>query len=296
MKRALTLCFAVAVLALTPEPLHAKPDYLKRYQAGLQAIERQDWDRAAELMQKSLMERAKEARRLRQWFYSEPYLPHYYYGVAQFHSGNCGQALRSFNSSEEQGVLLGLDELYDSMLDLRERCRAEGAKVAEAGPGDDTEKKVRIADLARSADKVTAAAAPLAKSEKDKERFADTRTGLKVVETADEEVEKISDMADGSAPAALDRAVAAFFAGRPSQALATLEALDDENPKVMAHIYLLRAAAAHRLFLLSAEQDANLGERAREHARSFNRKGAGVSPPESLFGPRFLSFLASCGT
>jgi len=60
----------VPVLAMTlAAPAKAKPDYLNRYEAGLQAIEREDWSRASELMQKALMERANEAGKLSQWFY-----------------------------------------------------------------------------------------------------------------------------------------------------------------------------------------------------------------------------------
>lgn len=273
----------------------AKPDYLKRYEAGLQAVEREDWQRASDLMQKALMERANEAGRLTQWLFWDPYLPSFYYGMAQFHLGHCDQALRSFHSSEEQGVLIDEEELYPVMLELRQACIERGEEEAKAGPGDDTEKRVRVGDLAQSASTVVEAAAPLARSEKDQQRFEDVQTGLQTVQTADEEAERISELADGSAPPALDRAINAFFAGDAAQALATLEAFEDPDAKVMAHVHLLRAAAAHRLFLLSAGQDEDLGERARGYARAFKAGGAGVSPPESLFGPRFLEFLASVG-
>ena len=275
----------------------AKPDYLKRYEAGLQAIEREDWSRASDLMQKALQERANEAGRLSQWFFWDPYVPHYFYGVARFHLGDCGQALRSFNSSEEQGVLIDEEDLYPTLLDLREQCEARGAREAAAGPGDDTEKRVRVGDVAQSASAVVAAAAPLARSEKDQKRFEDVQTGLTTVQVGDQEAERISEMADGSAPRELDRAINALFGGDAGQALAMLEAYepDAEDKKAQAHVNLLRAAAAHRLFLLSAGQDESLGQRARHYARIFKGTGVGVAPPESLFGPRFLEFLASVG-
>ena len=275
----------------------AKPDYLKRYEAGLQAIEREDWSRASDLMQKALQERANEAGRLSQWFFWDPYVPHYYYGVARFHLDDCGQALRSFNSSEEQGVLIDEEDLYPTLLDLREKCEARGVREAQAGPGDDTEKRVRVGDLAQSASTVVDAASPLAKSEKDKQRFRDVQTGLTTVQATDKEAERISEMADGSAPRELDRAINALFGGDARQALALLEAyeVDADDKKAKAHVNLLRAAAAHRLFLLSAEQDQGLGERARQYAQAFKAAGAGVAPPQSLFGPRFLEFLASVG-
>ena len=296
-------CSRRLATALTPllflvpvDAAQAKPDYLKRYEAGLKAIEREDWDRASELMQEALMERADEARRLSQWFHWQPYLPHYYYGLARFRDGDCPQALRSFNASEEQGVLLGQEDLYSEMLRLREACEAKGEKEAVAGPGDDQEKRVRVADLAESGTKILDAAQPLARSEKDQRRFQDARTGLGVVKTTDEEAERISELADGSAPPALDRAVSAYFGGEPAQVLAILSGFSDEDPKAMAHVHLLRAAAAHRLWLRSAETDAGLLARARQAAGAFKASGAGVAPPRSLFGPRFLRFLASAPT
>ena len=160
-----------ALLVLVPtDAAQAKPDYLKRYEAGLKAVERGDWDRASELMQEALMERADEARRLSQWFHWQPYLPHYYYGLARYHDGDCPQALRSWNASEEQGVLLGQEDLYSEMLRLREDCEAQGEREAAAGPGDDQEKRVRVADLAESGKRILGAAEPLARSEKDKQR------------------------------------------------------------------------------------------------------------------------------
>lgn len=62
-----------------------------------------------------------------------------------------------------------------------------------------------------------------------------------------------------------------------------------------AHISLLRAAAAHRLYLLSAETDQSLLGKARRYAAEFRAAGHPVAPPRSLFGPRFLEFLASGG-
>lgn len=287
--------FVVALLAglLAAEPAEAKPDYLKRYEAGLQAIEREDWDRATELMQKALMQRADEANRLSKWFYWKPYVPHFYYGLAQYHQGQCGQAMRSFNSSEEQGVLLKQEDLYAQMVKMRDDCEARGSEAAKAGPGDSQEKRVRIGDYAESGGRILDTAAPLARSEKDKERLARVRTGTEVVKVTDQEAERISELADGSAPPALDRAIDAFFSGEPGQALAVLETLDDKDPKVKAHIYLLRAAAAHRLYLLSAETDQALLGKARDYTAKFRTAGHPVTPPRSLFGPRFLEFLAS---
>lgn len=291
----------VPVLAMTlAAPAKAKPDYLNRYEAGLQAIEREDWSRASELMQKALMERANEAGKLSQWFYWDPYVPHYYFGIARFHLNDCPQALRSWNSSEEQGVILDEEDLYSRMVELRDVCEARGAREARAGPGDSTEKRVRVADLAESGTRIADSAAPLVTSPEGQKRLQQTRTSLDVAKTTDEEAERISILADGSAPPALDRAINAYFSGDPGQALATLESFDVDaegtHAKVKAHVHLLRAASAYRLYLLSAETDEGLRARAIRYARAFKAAGASVATPRSLFGPRFLDFLASVGS
>lgn len=295
------LVFSIFVLGLAwAEMAEAKPDYLKRYEAGLQAIEREDWDRAADLMQKALMERANEASKLSQWFFWDPYVPHYYYGLARYHLGDCSQALRSWNSSEEQGVLLDEDDLYPRMVELRDICEARGAREAQAGPGDSTEQRVRISNLADSGDRILDSAAPLVTSPEGKKRLEQTRTGLDVARTTDQEAKIIGDLADGSPPPALDRAINAYFSGDPGQALATLESFNVEaegtHAKVKAHVHLLRAASAYRLYLLSAETDEGLRARAVRSARAFKAAGASVATPRSLFGPRFLDFLASVGS
>ena len=289
------LVLSILFALLAAEASHAKPDYLTRYEAGLQAIQREDWNRASELMQKALMERANEASRLSQWFYWDPYVPHYYYGLARYHLGDCAQALRSWNDSEEQGVLLDEEELYPEMLSLRAECEQRGARAARRGPGDSSEPRVRVSDLAESGMRITDSAAPLATTPEGQRRLQRTRAGLDVAKTTDEEAERISELADGSAPKALDRAIDALFSGDPGQALAQLEAFQDDDPKVMAHVHLLRAAAAHRLYLLSAKTDTGLRDRAIRYARAFKAAGHPVAPPRSLFGPRFLDFLASVG-
>lgn len=294
MRARMIVLFCLSGMLLFAEVGQAKPDYLKRYEAGMQAVEREDWGRAAELMQKALMERANETKRLPQWFYMKPYLPHFYYGLARYHLGDCPQALRSFEISEEQGVLIDRDELYEKMLGLRQTCSNRGARAARSGPGDSTEKRVSVSALAESGDRILEAAAPLAKSEKDQQRIQDTRTGLNVAKVTDEEARRIGDMADGSAPESLDRAIDAFFGGDPGQALAILEGFpEDDDPKVMAHAHLLSSAAAYRLYLLSAETNAGLRATATRSARAFKASGHPIAPPESLFGRRFLQFLAS---
>ncbi|MEM9552917.1 MAG: hypothetical protein AAGC60_01560 [Acidobacteriota bacterium] len=287
---AVVACLAVCVASV---PAEAKPDYLRRYQAGLKAIEREDWARASDLMQKAVMERPNEAGKLSQWFYWDPYLPNFYYGLAQYHLGRCAQAMRSFNASEEQGVLLAEDELYATMIRLRDECQARGAKAATAGPGGEREKRVRIADLAASGDRILGAAEPLAESPEAQRRLRQTRAGLDVARVTDEEAERIGELADAGPPPALDRAIVAYFGGDSGQALAALDGVVDDDPRVEAHLQLLRAAAAYRLYLLSAETEAAWLERARSAARGFKRSEASVAVPRSLFGPRFLDFLGS---
>lgn len=288
-----TSVLALFFLLVAATPASAKPDYLKTYEAGLMAIERNDWERAAELMQKTLMHRADEANRLARYFFWKPFLPQYYYGVARFHLDDCPQALRAFQLSEEQGVLLNKEDLHSEMLGYREQCLEQGVEAASAGPGDSQEKRVRAGDYAESGTRILDAAAPLAVTPEAQKRLEQTRAGLNVVKTTDEEAQRLGELGDGRAPEALDRAIEAFFSGQPAQALTLLEALDDKEAKVKAHIHLLRAAAAFRLYLLSAGTQQSLRHKAIDAVKGYKAAGHPIAVTPSLFSPRFLEFLAA---
>ncbi|MEO1086883.1 MAG: hypothetical protein AAFY88_21830, partial [Acidobacteriota bacterium] len=62
-RRFVLLAAVGLVFAVLAPRAEARPDYLKRYQAGLQAIEREEWDRAVELPGHALGEPPASARR-----------------------------------------------------------------------------------------------------------------------------------------------------------------------------------------------------------------------------------------
>jgi hypothetical protein len=114
--------FAVASLAT-----FAAADYKDSYKQGVEAIEKSRWADAARLMQEAIAGKSTEGETIR--FYGqrfEPYLPHFYLGLALFNSGDCAGALRSWAMSESQGAVRKSDQ-YKTLTRNRSSCDAKPA-------------------------------------------------------------------------------------------------------------------------------------------------------------------------
>jgi hypothetical protein len=97
------LAFALLSASFARE---AAADYKDSYKQGVEAAEKAKWAEAARLMQEAIASKAAEGETIR--FYGqrfEPYLPHFYLGLALFNSGDCAGALRSWATSESQGAV-----------------------------------------------------------------------------------------------------------------------------------------------------------------------------------------------
>ncbi len=120
-------------LLLGPTAL-AAADFLDAYKNGLKAIKGQDWAAAAGSLRAAIAGRSEEKERLPVRFYFEPYVPHYYLGVALFSAGDCPGALAAWAESERQGVGPKLP-LWGEAEKGRATCRerqAEAARLEEA--------------------------------------------------------------------------------------------------------------------------------------------------------------------
>lgn len=122
--------FAVVALAISTP---AAGQYLAAYKTGLEAIDAQDWERAASSMTEAIAERGEEKMKLPVRFFLRPYVPHFYLGYARWKSGDCAGALASWAESERQGVLQRLPEA-DLARRGREECdqRARQRVVSQA--------------------------------------------------------------------------------------------------------------------------------------------------------------------
>lgn len=136
----LALTLALALASLTPEP--ARADYKDSYLRGRDAAGAGDWSGVVRAMEEAIAEEPQESERIR--FYGmrfEPYVPHYYLGLARFQLGDCEGALRAFEVSTSQGAIRNLGE-YGTLQELRGSCEerlaetgVEDVQVEEVGGG-----------------------------------------------------------------------------------------------------------------------------------------------------------------
>jgi len=126
----LPLAFA-ACLLLANRPASAQ--YLSAYKDGLDAIEAEDWERAAAAMSRAVGMRSEEKMKLPVRLFLRPYLPHFYLGNARFERGDCAGALAAWAESERQGVAPKLPE-FETARRGRKTCeqRASERVLTEA--------------------------------------------------------------------------------------------------------------------------------------------------------------------
>jgi len=118
----------------------ASADYKDSYKQGVEAIEKSKWSDAARLMQDAIAAKPAEGETIR--FYGqrfEPYLPHFYLGLALFNSGDCAGALRSWATSESQGAIRKYEQ-YRILTKNKAACEAKPTppKPAVASPSPPT--------------------------------------------------------------------------------------------------------------------------------------------------------------
>ena len=127
---------ALALSSIVTSARSAAADYKDSYKQGVEAIEKSRWADAARLMQQAIAGKSAEGETIR--FYGqrfEPYLPHFYLGLALFNSGDCVGALRSWAISESQGAVRKAEQ-YRTLTKSRSACEAKAtpAKPTPAPP------------------------------------------------------------------------------------------------------------------------------------------------------------------
>ncbi len=102
----------------------AAADYKRDYGDALRALEKGDLEKAIEELESAIAENAQSAERIRLYGVRyEPYLPHYYLGLARVQSGDCEGAMRAWSESSNQGVIAKTD-LAPAMQQQMQRCQA----------------------------------------------------------------------------------------------------------------------------------------------------------------------------
>ncbi len=89
------LILAGVLLAASP----VRADYRESYRRGVEAAGRESWADTARLMRAALAEQPRDGETiLGEGGRAETYLPHYYLGLALFHTGNCVAARREWEA------------------------------------------------------------------------------------------------------------------------------------------------------------------------------------------------------
>jgi hypothetical protein len=157
------VAFLALALLLAPGAREAAADYKDSYKQGVEAVEKAKWAEAARLMQDAIASKAAEGETIR--FYGqrfEPYLPHFYLGLALFSSGDCAGALRSWATSESQGAVQK-SEKYKVLTKDRASCgKAAPQNVATPPPATPDPAALQAAEAAlKRADDLARAVAAL---------------------------------------------------------------------------------------------------------------------------------------
>lgn len=129
-RAALALVPLVAALIWQLAPAPAWADYKSDYSRGLEAVKSERWSDAERLMSAAVASNPKEGRVRLYGMHFEPYIPHYYLGLARFRVGDCSGALRAWAISESQGVIVNLPE-YADLQAQRAACQE---RMASAEP------------------------------------------------------------------------------------------------------------------------------------------------------------------
>ncbi|MBZ5589225.1 MAG: hypothetical protein LAO05_11750 [Acidobacteriia bacterium] len=126
----------LALVAMLLAAANATADYKQSFRKGIEAIDLQDWAGAARHMREAAAEQPREGERVRIVAVRfEIYLPHYYLGLALYHTGDCAGALRAWETSEEQGRIMSAPDEYAILKGLRDECRRRTSAAEPVTPG-----------------------------------------------------------------------------------------------------------------------------------------------------------------
>jgi hypothetical protein len=134
-------CPRPAALALVGLILLASParaDYKDSYRRGVELAEKGNWAEVARHMQAALAEQPREGEQVKLYgMRFEPYLPHYYLGLALANTGDCEGALAKWVISQGQGAVQKTAH-FKTLQKSRDACQTRVAKkppsAAPAGP------------------------------------------------------------------------------------------------------------------------------------------------------------------
>jgi tetratricopeptide (TPR) repeat protein len=130
----------------------ALADWQDDYKAGIAALDRSDYDRAIQLLSQAIGDKPRErasAIKATGMFY-EPYLPHYYLGLAYYGKKDYEKASAELQISAGQGVIGKYAEQKSRMESHLKLCEQQMAAGSGGPPKDDSAAKALAAARERS--------------------------------------------------------------------------------------------------------------------------------------------------
>jgi hypothetical protein len=110
------------LLALGWAPI-LRADFRESFKKGIEAVDRKEWSDVARWMRQAAAEQPQEGESVKIYGVRfEPYLPHFYLGLALFQSGDCEGALEQWQLSESQKAVQSTSR-YKLLVQNRDTCR-----------------------------------------------------------------------------------------------------------------------------------------------------------------------------
>lgn len=263
----------------------------RAYARGQEAAADGRWSEVETDMQQALAENAQPKARVR--LYGQrfaPYVPQYYLGLAAYRQGDCQSALRWFGESAAAAVIGQVGE-FKSVADA---ARADCNTKLAAKPAGGTDKPATTRPEV-SKPLVTPAEVPRTASSTASKPTTVTSTPT-IPSRAQSTVSNASPAASSNLPAstipgALQSALTQWLAGRNREVAAGSVA--GLQGRALAHLHLLRAAAAFSQSEIEVANATGLRAQATQEVRKARLAFPAINPDPGFFSPRFRTFFAA---
>jgi hypothetical protein len=305
-----------------------RADFRESFKKGIEAVDRKEWSDVARWMRQAAAEQPQEGESVKIYGVRfEPYLPHFYLGLALFQSGDCEGALEQWQLSESQKAVQSTSR-YKLLVQNRDTCRqriaakkpnppptpsgpdpaaaAQAAREAEAREAarrkqeqEAETNRIREAEARRKQQEQEAAeaAAKIAEAKRRAEANREQAAHQEVTKSPQVAAADTPKKVEGNSgpPAELKAAARAFLRADYQEIVRTLGASHFQDRKATLASRLLLAAARYSLYLQGGEKDAELRKQATEDVRACRRLDAKIQPDGKLFSPRFTEFFRTAG-
>lgn len=289
----LRLLLAAALLAAAPL-VAAQANFREAYARGKEAAANSRWPEVEARMREAIAAEPTPQARVRIYgMRFEPYVPHYFLGLAAYQQGNCAEAQRQWSHGPTAAILAGDATLKAVVEQGLADCRKRQPQLAQQAAPAPTQPATTSPAQPATRAPATPPAAPPAVAQRD-----DTAAGRPASAPATEAARPTASAprpvapapappaAASSAPPALVAALESFIAGR-LDGPANLDLSTFGDARARFHGLLLRSAARHALSQAGGERADALLASAQADIRAARALMPGQSPDAALFSPRY---------